>query len=308
MFVSMQLESYITDLLYRNECVIIPGFGAFLTQTEPVRFDAVPNTFYPPKKRLMFNERLQTNDGILANYVASIENCNYTLALQKIRNFTANLSLKLAQGNTVVFKNIGSFYLNNEASIQFAPSEKENFDTSSFGLAPITYSSIERTVSTLEVTKEKVLGKSKYPFLKYAAAIAGLILVSSVVVKEYYNSAVEKHNYTAKQQAESLIENDIQEATFVIENPLPSLHLTANKNTGRYHIVAGAFRNKKNVVKKITQLSLQGYHARMIGVNKYGLHQVVYSSHDSRKEAKQVLSSIKKNLNKDAWMLTLDVK
>ena len=32
MFVFMQLATYISDLLYRYECVIIPGFGAFLTQ------------------------------------------------------------------------------------------------------------------------------------------------------------------------------------------------------------------------------------------------------------------------------------
>ena len=82
----MQISTYINDLLYRYECVIIPGFGAFLTQYQSARIEN--NSFHPPGKALLFNRQLQANDGLLANYVASAENCSYELALQKIRNFT----------------------------------------------------------------------------------------------------------------------------------------------------------------------------------------------------------------------------
>ena len=63
----MQLETYISDLLYRYECVIIPEFGAFLTQPVSAKVDISSNTFYPPKKVLSFNEQLKNNDGLLAN-------------------------------------------------------------------------------------------------------------------------------------------------------------------------------------------------------------------------------------------------
>ena len=96
----MQLATYINDLLYRYECVIIPGFGAFLTQYHSAQIDSNTHTFYPPEKTLSFNRQLQTNDGLLANYVASVEKCSYETALQKIRNFTGKLSLKLSEGET----------------------------------------------------------------------------------------------------------------------------------------------------------------------------------------------------------------
>ena len=67
----MQLETYISDLLYRYECVVIPDFGAFLTQPVSARIDESNFTFYPPKKELSFNEQLKNNDGLLAKYIAN---------------------------------------------------------------------------------------------------------------------------------------------------------------------------------------------------------------------------------------------
>ena len=59
----MQLETYISDLLYRYECVSVPGFGAFLTQRVSAKINDTTNTFYPPKKTVSFNEQIQKNDG-----------------------------------------------------------------------------------------------------------------------------------------------------------------------------------------------------------------------------------------------------
>ncbi len=122
-----------------------------------------------------------------------------------------------------------------------------------------------------------------------------------------YEGSVQQHNFAEKQKANTLIENQIQEATFFIDNPLPSLNVTVTKQVGKYHIIAGAFRVKENAEKKISQLSEQGFAANIIGVNKYGLHQVAYSSHENRLEALQTLRTIKKANDKDAWLLVLDL-
>jgi len=62
----MQLATYIKDLLYRYECVIIPGFGAFLTQYQSATINSANNSIFPPGKQVSFNRQLQTNDGLLA--------------------------------------------------------------------------------------------------------------------------------------------------------------------------------------------------------------------------------------------------
>jgi len=310
----MQLANYINDLLYRYECVIIPGFGALLTQYQSAKIDAASQTFYPPGKTLSFNRQLQTNDGLLANYVASVENCSYETSLQKIRNFTSKLSLKLSDHETVTLKNIGDFHLNNENSVQFIPSSTQNFSTATFGMNSFISSKVNREVykETVAALEEKAPifispeRRASRPYLRYAAIALVAISVTGFSGLKLYEGKVQKHNFAEKQKATTLVENQIQEATFTIENPLPTLNFTFSKHTGKYHIIAGAFRIESNAGKKIKQLQEKGFSAKMVGVNKYGLHQVAYSSHENRLEAIQSLRNIKKNQNPDAWLLVLD--
>ncbi|MFT5437439.1 MAG: nucleoid DNA-binding protein [Ulvibacter sp.] len=311
----MQLATYIKDLLYRYECVILPGFGAFLTQHQSARIETTTDTFYPPRKAITFNRQLQTNDGLLANYVASVENCSYETALQKIRNFTGKLSLQLSARETVALKNVGEFFLNEENSVQFSPSNKENFSTSSFGLNTFSSSQISREVykeaykpgvnpSQLLFTPEK---RETVPYFKYAAIALIAISISGLGGLKIYEGQVKNSNFVERQKANTLLENQIQEATFVIKHPLSALNLTLPKQIGNYHIVAGAFRVKENAAKKLNELLIKGYSAKSIGANKYGLHMVVYSSYENRRDAYKNLRDVKDTENKDAWILVRDL-
>ena len=311
----MQLTTYINDLLYRYECVIIPGFGALLTQYQSAQIDPETHTFSPPGKTLSFNRQLQTNDGLLANYVASIEKCSYETSLQKIRNFTGKLSFQLSEKEVVSLKNIGEFHLNEENSVQFIPSSKQNFSTASFGMASFVSPKVNREVYKEEVRalEEKVPvfispeRRTSGSYLKYAAIAIVAISIAGFSGMKLYEGSVQKHNFAEKQKANTIVENQIQEATFVIENPLPTLNLTFSKHTGKYHIIAGAFRVEENAQKKMSQLQEKGFSARMIGVNRYGLHQVAYSSYENRIDALKNLRTIKNSQNQDAWLLVQEI-
>lgn len=305
----MQLATYINDLLYRYECVIIPGFGALLTQYHSAKEDKT-HTFYPPRKTVSFNRQLQTNDGLLANYVATVEKCSYETALQKIRNFTGKLSLQLSEKEVVSLKNIGEFYLNEENSVQFIPASKQNFNTAVFGMTSFVASKVTREVykETVESLEEKAPiyitpERRSRPYLKYAAIALVALSVTGLGGIKIYEAGVKKHNFAAKQKANSLVETQIQEATFVIKNPLPALNLTFKKQVGKYHIIAGAFRVEENAEKKMNQLREEGFTPINLGENKYGLHVVAYSSHESRLEANKSLRNIKNSQNRSAWLL-----
>jgi len=309
MFVLMDVSVYIKDLLYRYECIILPGFGAFLTQYEPARIENEEH-FYPPSKRISFNRQLQTNDGLLANYVASVENCSYEVALQRIRNFSGSISLELAEGKSVTFPNIGSFTLQKENSLAFAPTTDINYNTSSFGLTTYSASKIinapSENKSSIPAIK-KAKESTSIPWMRYAAVGLIAITLGSVSGLKIYESNVESFNYSEKQKADTLLEKQIQEATFVIDNPFPEMTLSIPKETGKYHIVAGAFRMEENAKKKLDQLSSQGYPAKNIGINQYGLHQIVYQSYSDRLEALKALRKIKAQENSAAWLLVKDL-
>lgn len=307
----MQLATYIKDLLYRYECVIIPGFGAFLTQYQSAILDGEKHTMFPPGKRVSFNRMLQTNDGLLANYVATVDGLTYEAALKQIRNYTAQLSVRLADDKEVVIPQIGTFTLNKEQSVQFIPFQKETFSTASFGLAsvasiPVQREVYQKQVEALEATAPLLFAperRKKTPYYRYAAiGLIALMLAGFGGVK-WYESDVANHNFVQKQKADSLVDVEIQAATFSIPSPLPAINITVPKEVGRYHIVAGAFRIEANAYKKIAQLDSKGFTAKYIGANRYGLHQVVYASYETRLEAQQALRTIKSTENRDAWLL-----
>ena len=311
----MQLETYISDLLYRYECVTIPEFGAFLTQKVSATIDESANTFYPPKKVVSFNEQIQKNDGLLANYIADVEKIPFEVATQKIAKRVKIIKSFLTQGETVTFKNIGDIAFNAEGKILFEPSNHLNYLTDAFGLSQFIAPSVNREiykeqanavekVIPIGITPEKRKSKS---YLKYAAVALVALTLGGLVASNFYVNQIEAHNQLAQKEAEKQLDTKIQQATFSL-NPLPAITLKVNKQIGNYHIVAGAFRVEENCDKIISELKALGYDARKIGVNKYGLHEVVYASYEDRLEALQALRTIKATQNKEAWLLvkTLD--
>ncbi len=321
---------YISELLYRYECVILPGFGAFLTRRQPATIQENTNSFYPPQKQLSFNSQLKNNDGLLANYIASAENISYTDAVAKIQRYVLSLHEKIAQGKRIELDRIGAFFTSVENTLQFEPLQEVNYLTEAFGLSSFVSPAIHREVEiTREIYKEEVEAieekvpliftpekRKERPYLQYAAAAAIVIGISGFFGLKKISDNTISYNHQEWQQANQEIENTIQEATFEISNPLPAINLNlireeeitnnssaeAETISGKYHVVAGAFRIASNANKKVQQLKDQGFNARLIGKNKYGLHQVVYESFTDRLEALKALRKIKKEQSSRAWL------
>ena len=307
----MQLEQYISDLLYRYECVIVPNFGAFLSQRVSATVHESTNAFYPPKKSLAFNEQIQTNDGLLARYIADVEKIPFETATSKIEKRVKSLKSYLTEGETLAFENIGELKLNNAHKIEYSPSYHLNYLTDAFGLSQFSSPAVTREVYKEEVEAiEKVIPitvtpekRKARPYLKYAAIALIAMTVGGLGGSKMYIDSVAEHNQVEQEEANAQLDSKIQEATFVISNPLPAVTLNVTKKTGNYHVVAGAFRVESNSDKKVAQLQAEGFKARKIGTNKYGLHQVAYDTYTNRNEALRALNSVRKTSNSDAWLL-----
>lgn len=306
----MNLSNYINDLLYRYECVILPGLGAFLTQYKPAHIDTESHTFYPPTKKLSFNKQLQANDGLLAHHIAKQDHIPYEKALEKLRLEVKNIKTQLGQGGTYTLKNIGELKENASSYLEFTPFQHTNFLTESFGLSSLTSPSLQREIKTPTSPKEVIVmnsSKTTHALLKYAAVGIIAFGVSGLVGLSLYNNHIKDYNLVEKQKANAVIDSQIQQATFIIDKPLSPIKIALNLNNGKYHLVAGAFREKENALTKIDQLKAKGFPARTIGKNKYGLHQVVYSSFENKNEALQQLRKVKLEDNKNAWLLVQDL-
>ncbi|MCH4822531.1 SPOR domain-containing protein [Gramella lutea] len=309
----MNISSHIQDLLYRYECVVLPGFGAFLSQKQSAFIDENSKEFFPPNKIISFNRQLIKNDGLLANYIAEVESVKYNVANNMIQEFVFDLENSLQNDAKAELANIGKFYLDNEDKLQFEPFSEINFLTQSFGLGsyqaiPVQREVYKKQVEELEETTPLLFTpeKRRSSLLKYAAIGLIALGISSFAGLNIYSSQVSKHNIAEQQEAENQLQEQIQQATFVIDNPLPAVTLEIEKQSGNYHIVAGAFRVEENAQKKVDELKVEGHKARLIGANKYGLHQVVYSSHQTRREAINKLYEVKRS-NEAAWLLVQEL-
>lgn len=311
----MGTEHYIGELLYRYNCVVVPEFGAFLTQMKSAVIHETTNAFYPPSKIISFNEQLSSNDGLLVAYMADAEDTSYEEMLQSVTG-TAKLWKQQLKKERLVLPNIGELWLNQEGKVQFQPSYQTNYLTASFGMSsfvsvPVIRESLKDEVVTLEekipfiITPEQRKETSYRPYLKYAAILL-LALSTGLTGYRFYNESLGKQQL-AQEEAQVVVSKNIQEATFFNTAPLelPSLTLdVVKKNTGRHHIIAGAFRIQKNANKKVNQLIKRGFDASYLGVNNYGLHQVTYASFENSDEALTYLRKIKRTESSEAWLLS----
>lgn len=301
----MKLSTYISDLLYRYECVIVPNFGGFVSHKTTTTINEETHTFTPPVKKISFNKHLQQDDGLLANYIVSCKKITYKEALQFINSKVSNWR-NILQTEELELSKLGVLQLTKAGFIVFEPTNKVNYLTSSFGLASFSSPVIERTKPSVIPIQRAENHKKTPAFVKYVATAAILLALSTVgwnKYKEYQNT-----KYTSKiQLQQKQIEQKIQEATFVISNPLPSITLNVNKQTHKYHIIAGAFREPKNAEKKLKQLIEKGFDAKILGVNKWSLTQVSYGSFNSKRQAINTLNKIKRTYSKDAWLLNQEL-
>ena len=297
----MTISTYINNLLYRYDCVIVPGFGGFITNAISAKVNHFSNTFHPPTKQITFNAHLTNNDGLLANYMASSEDISFEKASEKIEAIVKDWNTTLTS-ETIVIDKVGRLSLNQEQQITFEPASTSNYLTATFGMSPLSSPAIKRVAYKKQVEESTpiVAQKKATGFMKYVAAAAILFTTGIVGWNEHQSNQLEAQY--AKQQV--AIEKKIQSATFVIDSPLPAIQLNVAKETPKnFHIVAGAFEFHENAEKKLKQLKVKGFQAAIIGKNKWGLTQVIYSSYETRAEAYKNLATIRYNVSEDAWLL-----
>lgn len=312
----MGIPHYIDSLLYRYQCVVVPSFGAFLTQKKPASLQKESNSFYPPTKELSFNTQLQTNDGLLVSHIAQAEKKPFEEVLKMVEHEAKSWFRELRREGRLELLPLGEFRLNQEGNIRFVPAERNNYLTASFGLSavlasPVTREVLKQEVEILEehipftITPERREQTGIRPYFKYAAVIL-LALATGLSGYTWYRQQSEAEGLV-RAEAQKQVSRHIQEATIFGAQPLelPSITLEIDrKSTGIHHIVAGAFRIRENADKKIRQLRQQGFDAHYIGQNPHGLHQVAYGSFADPKQALDSLHKIRRAISADAWMLS----
>ncbi len=319
----MKLEKYISDLLYRYDLVIVPGFGGIIGRKKSAHIDRENYIFSPPYKELSFNANLTESDGLLVRYVAKIMKLSNEDALRYIEDEVKKWNETLRETKRLRLNQIGIINLTQENKRIFLPLTTRNYLPEAYGMSAFVHKPFkivrQKEVVRNKTTKQPVKTKQKTfmhselkvpaqkrdrsNLLKYAAAfVVGLGLVAGGV-SYYYN--------TGKPQA------TYQKATFVLKENFPAVEIGNKNNVGvdnqnvankdinvdnAYFIISGAFRNKANAQKKVQELINAGFtDAQIIGQNQGKLWMVAYQGFISNDDAHKKLSEIKAT-QKGAWV------
>lgn len=311
----MKMEQHIAQLLYRYQCVTVPGFGAFLTEIQPAQLLESTNTFYPPKKVVSFNAHLKNNDGLLANHISQMEKIGYEVAVQNISKEVSLWKNALLNHQNVVLNSIGTLHLNISGTLTFEATTQVNFHTSSFGLNTFVSPTVKREV--IEKMPEafetepiilvpETATSFRYSYLKYAAVFIVALTAAGSIGLKMHETQMDEEMQLVQTEVQKDVQNKIQEATFFIENPLPNVTLTVKEEKKAYHIVAGAFSNEANAEKQLKILKANGFNGKILERNKYGLVPVLYGSYSTYAESQEALKEIHKTESQEAWLLIKD--
>ncbi|MGF1584029.1 MAG: SPOR domain-containing protein [Bacteroidales bacterium] len=143
----MELVQHIRDLLYHHDCVIVPGFGGFVTNERPARIDGASNSFHPPCREVGFNAMLDHNDGLLISYLSARLALNYVDAKKLTEAFAKEVAGRLEAGRSVSFEGIGQFSADRHHNLQFDPDPSANFMTDAYGLSYFRFPALAVTES-----------------------------------------------------------------------------------------------------------------------------------------------------------------
>ncbi|MAJ37640.1 MAG: hypothetical protein CMC19_06905 [Flavobacteriaceae bacterium] len=329
----MDIGTYISSLLYSKPFVVLPEFGAFVTNASGAASFADQSHLMPPHKSISFNPYLQENDGVLCKHIAQKEDKSLAEIEQKITELTKSWQSKLALGEKVQIEGLGVLEKSND-NIIVSSFAKQSLLKSSYGLGVVeipatgaetpvaeevnldsrvenlgSYQLNEKIVAEkLDLVEEDSADVN--PWFKYSAL--SLLFVSLAVSGYYFYNQYQKMLNAVDAEAYEINQNRIKAITYYSDTPLelPSIQINVVK---RYNVIAGSYRTKEDAERLITALIDKGFASEYL-TDENGadlgqtIHYATYKSFQSYAEAQDYLQEIKSSIEPNAWILVNQIK
>ena len=308
----MQLFKQISQLLYRYDCVTVPGFGAFLGTPAPAKIDTENEIIYPPTKQISFNAQLQSNDGLLANAISIQQQISYEQAVRLIHKEVVHWKSMLHDGKTIELNRIGKMHFNSEQNVVFVPTKDHNHLADSFGLYPVQAQKLDRTKllkstpKVIDLNNDRSHSKldsqetNSNP-LRHVAAAAAAVVIGYTGFMAYNDYTIDQQ-IVQEMQLRDKAKEDVHQAVFDL-GVIPELSIQTISQEA-FYIIGGAFAVESNADRYLTELQQKGFvSAKKLAPNSYGLHMVAFGSRVDRTEAIDFLRQVQRSEIADAWML-----
>ncbi len=325
----MQFENLIKDLLYSNDCVVLPGLGGFIAKYKGASLNSALHTIYPPQKTIGFNPQIKENDGLLVSALCALNSCTYADAKIELDAWVKEQSNTLLRGEKISWKGIGILFQDRLGKIQFIPDSKGNFSVESFGLEKIILVPVEREVQEpispeVSVLEKRVEQGSKWIW-KAAAVLALPILGVGIFALSHkiestdwqyasfklfgtksriaaYTPAATRSipTYTITEETD-IVSTPVANETSTVELTSAEEQKTVTVSQKKYEIIVGAFAVSDNAKRLVRELKQKGFNASLSS-KKGNLQLVSSGSVDNYEAALQQLEKAQTEISSSSWL------
>ena len=315
----MKLGTYISELLFNHDCVVVANFGGFVCQEFNAHINEATQMFVPPTKKVSFQSALSETNLLLERYIVKQRNVSFETAEQIIASEVSAWKEDLKQGNHIKLEGVGRIYFNNSKKIAFQSDISANFSSDAFGLGifrfPVLQEEVSSPVRDAVVAATASTNKISGVWQKAAmvAAVVGLFYIGSQ--KADFNSfdIASFNPFKSARTVELPVETSVLENKTVepevftsalgsINTDLKELpELMEVSSNESFHIIVGAFKVQENASLFLQKLRNNGLSNAQFFYEK-GFYRVSADKFSSRKEAISSLPVIKQKIQKGAWI------
>lgn len=129
----------ITRVLYKHECAVIPGFGAFILRKNYGMANPFSGQIKPSVHTLYFNSNIQEDDGFVANELKEICGLQFRQSSQLISTEFNSIALNCTNTQAVTIGDLGKFHRNAMGELFFLANPNLNLSKETYGLPVIDW-------------------------------------------------------------------------------------------------------------------------------------------------------------------------
>jgi hypothetical protein len=316
-----KLEKYISDLLRKHDCVVVPGFGGFVLNAKKAHFESTgSNELLPPGKHVSFNRSLFNNDGLLYHYVAQVTGQSFDGAESFVTTQSNYWKLQLLNKKPITLEGIGSLSADVEGRWVFTPGNivfsKAGYGLESLKLTPLEVAPSIRIQPPVKKELDPARIKGRRVWLRRTVgslAVACLLLtggyffgpqlgeMSQLATFNLFEKPIENKKAEAVRSAPKTFAEPIRQPAIeneLVAAPEAETTLTAQK----FYVIGGSFSKEKNAIRFQSELKQKGFEAEILH-NGNGFFRVAYGNNPDSLVASADLHRIQSEENKAAWIL-----
>lgn len=147
----------ITRVLYKHECAVIPGFGAFILRKNYGMANPFSGQLKPSVHNLFFNSNIQEDDGFVSNELREISGLQFRQSSNLLVTEFNALTNNCTSTHAITMGDLGKFHRNAIGDLFFLASPTLNLSKETYGLPIIDWQWKDIPVYRTETTATRTI-------------------------------------------------------------------------------------------------------------------------------------------------------